>query len=222
MHFMQLIYYNLTIALQCMNVLRTYIKQFAAEFADEAEASAVLKEFEEDTEIVKLGQYIKYIPLILSGTVKVFTRQEDKDLLLYYIDNGESCIMSFNAGLNNTQSRVFAIAEKGTQLALFSVEEVKKWMKQSPGINFFFYNLYNQRYASLLDTINHLLYSRLDQRLYAYLLETARQRNSKAIHITHKQIAAELGTAREVVSRIIKKLELDGKVKQLPNSIEIL
>jgi len=85
-----------------------------------------------------------------------------------------------------------------------------------------FYNLYDQRYTSLLDTINHLLYNRLDQRLYNYLLEMSKQKNSKLLTIRHRQIAAELGTVREVISRVMKKLEFEGKVRQVPTGIEIL
>ncbi|MBK6378741.1 MAG: winged helix-turn-helix domain-containing protein [Chitinophagaceae bacterium] len=102
------------------------------------------------------------------------------------------------------------------------MEKLNEWVKSFPSLNELFFNLYDQRYASLLDTINHLLYSRLDQRLYNYLQETARQKNSKIINIRHRQMAAELGTAREVISRVMKKLEQEGKVKQLQGGIEIL
>ena len=168
------------------------------------------------------GQYVKYVPLVLEGAVKVFTRHEDKELLLYYIESGESCIMSFNAGLKSTASKVFAVADKKSLLLLLPVEKLNEWVKSFPSLNELFFNLYDQRYASLLDTINHLLYSRLDQRLYNYLQETARQKNSKIINIRHRQMAAELGTAREVISRVMKKLEQEGKVKQLQGGIEIL
>lgn len=205
-----------------MRTLQQYLQGLPIEFIDQLERFGIIKDFSEQTEILREGQYVKYVPLVLEGAVKVFTRHEDKELLLYYIESGESCIMSFNAGLKSTASKVFAVADKKSLLLLLPVEKLNEWVKSFPSLNELFFNLYDQRYASLLDTINHLLYSRLDQRLYNYLQETARQKNSKIINIRHRQMAAELGTAREVISRVMKKLEQEGKVKQLQGGIEIL
>ncbi|MBL0198852.1 MAG: Crp/Fnr family transcriptional regulator [Chitinophagaceae bacterium] len=205
-----------------MKTLQQYLRGLPPDFIDQLEKFGIIKDFSEQTEILREGQYVKYVPLVLEGAVKVFTRHEDKELLLYYIESGESCIMSFNAGLKSTASKVFAVADKKSLLLLLPVEKLNEWVKSFPSLNELFFNLYDQRYASLLDTINHLLYSRLDQRLYNYLQETARQKNSKIINIRHRQMAAELGTAREVISRVMKKLEQEGKVKQLQGGIEIL
>lgn len=205
-----------------MKPIQQYLVNYPAAFAEEAALYGVVMDFEKDTEIVKQGQYIRHIPLVLEGTVKVFTRFEDKELLLYYIENGESCIMSFNAGIRNSPSKIFAIAEEKTSLLLLPADKMSGWIKEYPSVNQLFYNLYEQRYASLLDTINHLLYNKLDQRLYNYLLEMSKKKNSVVLKITHKQIAGELGTVREVISRVMKKLETEGKLRQLPNGIELL
>lgn len=205
-----------------MKSLKEYLYYLPIEFVKELEQYGIVKNFTADTEILREGQYVKLIPLVLEGSVKVFTRHEDKELLLYYIESGESCIMSFNAGLKNSPSKVFAIAEENTVMLLLPTDKLSQWVKTFPSLNDLFYSLYDQRYASLLDTINHLLYNRLDQRLYNYLQETSKQKNSKILNIRHRQIAAELGTVREVISRVMKKLENEGKVRQLPNGIEIL
>ncbi len=205
-----------------MKTLQQYLRGLPPDFIDQLEKFGIMKDFSAQTEILREGQYVKYVPLVLEGAVKVFTRHEDKELLLYYIESGESCIMSFNAGLKSTASKVFAVADEKALLLLLPVEKLNEWVRSFPSLNELFFNLYDQRYASLLDTINHLLYSRLDQRLYNYLQETARQKNSKIINIRHRQMAAELGTAREVVSRVMKKLEQEGKVKQLLGGVEIL
>ncbi|MFZ1370060.1 MAG: Crp/Fnr family transcriptional regulator [Ferruginibacter sp.] len=205
-----------------MKTLQQYLVGLPTDFIEQLEKFGVIKEFSAQTEILREGQFVKYVPLVLEGMLKVFTRHEDKELLLYYIESGESCIMSFNAGLKNNASKVFAIADENTLLLLFPVEKLGEWVKSFPSLNELFFNLYDQRYTSLLDTINHLLYSRLDQRLYNYLQETARQKGSKVLNLRHRQIAAELGTVREVISRVMKKLEQEGKVKQLPAGIEIL
>jgi CRP/FNR family transcriptional regulator len=205
-----------------MKSLKEYLQYLPEEFVNELEQHGVIKDFIADTEILREGQYVKFVPLVLEGVVKVFTRHEDKELLLYYIESGEGCIMSFNAGFKNSPSKVFAIAEENTKLLLLPADKLSEWVKNFPSLNELFYSLYNQRYASLLDTINHLLYNRLDQRLYNYLLEMSKQKNSKLLSVRHRQIAIELGTVREVISRVMKKLEHEGKVKQLPNGIEIL
>lgn len=202
--------------------LKEYLHYLPAEFIIELEQHGIVKYFTADTEILREGQYVKLIPLVLEGVVKVFTRHEDKELLLYYIESGESCIMSFNAGIKNSPSKVFAVAEENTKILLLPSDKITQWVKDYPSLNELFYSLYDQRYASLLDTINHLLYNRLDQRLYNYLLEMSKQKDSKLLSIRHRQIAAELGTVREVISRVMKKLEHEGKVRQLPNGIEIL
>lgn len=205
-----------------MKSLKEYLHYLPAEFINEIEQYGAIKDFTADTEILREGQYVKLVPLVLEGVVKVFTRHEDKELLLYYIESGESCIMSFNAGLKNSPSKVFAVAEENTKILLLPSDKLTQWVKDFPSLNELFYSLYDQRYASLLDTINHLLYNRLDQRLYNYLLEMSKQKDSKLLTIRHRQIAAELGTVREVISRVMKKLEHEGKVRQLPNGIEIL
>jgi CRP/FNR family transcriptional regulator, anaerobic regulatory protein len=205
-----------------MKSIKEYLHYLPQEFITELEAFGVVESIAANTEILREGQYVKLIPLVLQGSIKVFTRHEEKELLLYYIENGESCIMSFTAGLKNNPSKVFAITEEDTLLILMPADKMNHWIKTFPSVNDLFYNLYDQRYASLLDTINHLLYNRLDQRLYKYLEEKSRQKGSRILDIRHKQIAAELGTVREVISRVMKKLEQEGKVKQLPNAIEIL
>jgi CRP/FNR family transcriptional regulator, anaerobic regulatory protein len=205
-----------------MKSIKEYLHYLPQEFIAGLEEFGIVKNIAANTEILREGQYVKLIPLVLQGSIKVFTRHEEKELLLYYIENGESCIMSFTAGLKNNPSKVFAITEEDTLLVLMPADKMNHWIKTFPSVNDLFYNLYDQRYASLLDTINHLLYNRLDQRLYKYLEEKSRQKGSRILDIRHKQIAAELGTVREVISRVMKKLEQEGKVKQLPNAIEIL
>ena len=182
---------------------------------------AIEKQFEKETELVREGQFIKVIPLVITGLIKVFTRFEDKELLLYYIKPNESCVLSFSAGINEEPSKIFAITEEDTHVLLIPVEKLSKWMKDFPDFNSLFYMLYNMRYADLLSTINSLLFEKLDKRVYDYFKEKVAISHKNPLKISHRQIANELGTAREVISRIMKKLETEGKVKQLATTIEI-
>lgn len=189
---------------------------------DDIIASSSILEFKKDTELVREGQFVKVIPIVISGLIKVFSRYEDKELLLYYIKPSESCVMSFSASLKNTPSQVYAVTEEATTVLLLPVQKVDGWAKNFPNFNQLFFEQYNIRYLELLKTINHLLFDKLDVRLYNYLIEKKDITQKNPIKISHRQIANELGTAREVISRLIKKLEGENKVKQLTNHIEIL
>ena len=183
---------------------------------------STVQEIPSETKVLREGQYVKMIPIVLEGLIKVFTRHEDKELLLYYIQPNESCVMSFAASLKNEPSRVFAITEENTTTLLLPVDQVNKWIKQFPDINTLFFQQYNLRYSELLDTIHHVLFNKMDQRLYDYLNEKLNLTNKNLLKISHRQIANELGTAREVISRVMKKLENEGKVKQHTQGIELL
>lgn len=188
----------------------------------EMEAHAILQEVAQGTEILREGQYVKVIPLVLDGLIKVYSRHEEKELLLYYIKSQESCIMSFAAGMKNEPSKIFAVAEEDTRVLLLPTDKVAQWVRRFPDVNQLFFQQYNIRYTDLLATIHQLLFDRMDKRILDYLVNKSMLTGRNPIKISHRQIAGELGTAREVVSRIMKKLENDGKIKQEANMIEIL
>jgi CRP/FNR family transcriptional regulator, anaerobic regulatory protein len=201
--------------------IRTTLSFLGHELLTEMLEKSLVKEIRKDTMILSEGQFVRAIPIVVEGLVKVFTRYDDKDLLLYYIEPAESCIMSFSSGLANEPSRIYAITEENSLLLLMPVERIADWIRRYPGMNELFYQQFKLRYSELLETISSILFHKLDQRLYDYLLEKFRLTRQNPMKISHKQIAAELGTAREVISRVMKKLETEGKVKQHSNSIEI-
>jgi CRP/FNR family transcriptional regulator len=180
-----------------------------------------IRSFPANTVLMREGQYIKVIPILLNGLVKVSTQVEDKELLLYYIKPEQSCIMSFSSCLKNEKSKTFAITEEETRILLMPAEKIAGWVTEFPAINKLFYQQYDLRYSELIDTINHLLHHKLETRLINYLTEKVNVTGKNPIRISHKEIASELGTAREVVSRLVKKYEKQGKLKQHHDSIEI-
>ena len=205
-----------------MESVRAFLPFINQDLIREIEAKSAIKEIPKDTEILRTGQYVKVVPIVLEGLVKVFSRFKDKELLLYYIQPKESCIMSFAAGLRNNPSNVFAKAEEDSKILLLPVDHINHWIQEYPDINTLFYQQYNLRYTELLETINHVVFDKMDKRLHDYLLEKKDKTNQNPIKISHRQIASELGTAREVISRVVKKLEMEGKVIQHTNSIEII
>lgn len=181
-----------------------------------------VKEFEEQTTLLKEGDYVKVVPVVLNGLVKAFTRTEERDLLLYYLRPGESCIMSFTACLRAEKSRIWAMTEEPTTLLLLPAEKIPGWVTTFPEINRLFYKQFDLRYSELISTINQLLYSKLDRRLLDYLKGKAGITGRNQVRISHREIASDLGTAREVVSRLLKKLEQEGRVSITGDGIRVL
>jgi len=205
-----------------MNKITEKLAHLNPKFVNEIAQHASTLQVPQDTEILREGQYVKVIPVVLEGLIKVFTRYEDKELLLYYIQPKESCIMSFSANRNNEPSKIFAIAEEDSEILLLPGQKLQEWQQQYTDVHQLFFQQYNLRYAELLSTIQHLLFDKMDKRIYDYLKEKVRLTQKNPIKITHRKIADELGTAREVISRMMKKLENEGKVSQNQEGIKVL
>ncbi len=189
---------------------------------DELIKESTLKEFSKGTEILREEQYVKVLPIVLNGLVKVYSRFEDKELLLYYIEPAQSCIMTFYAALKNTPSKVFATTEKDSKILLIPVLHLPNWLIEYPDFNELFYTQFNLRYYELLDTIGHLLLNKMDKRLYDHLKKKSNLTKNNSVKMSHSQIANELGTVREVITRVLKKLETDGKVIRNAGEIKII
>lgn len=204
-----------------MDSLHTKLPSLPLSLREEILEKGIRKEIPAGTELLREGQYVKVIPLVLSGLVKVFSSYEEKELLLYYIEPAESCVMSFSAGLWNLPSKVHAITEDQSDIMLLPVQHVNDWVRKYPTFNQLFFGQFNKRYEDLLFTIHQVLFQRMDERLLSYLREKALRLDTNVLDLRHHQIARELGTAREVVSRILKKLEQEQLVVQHPHGIEI-
>lgn len=205
-----------------MEHIEQILSIFNPELREKVLKEGQIQEIPKSVEILREEQYIKVLPIVLEGVVKVYSRFDDKELLLYYIEPGQSCVMTFYAALKNAPSKVFATTEEDSRLLLIPVQHLPKWLKEFPDFNELFYNQFNQRYSELLDTIGHLLLDKMDKRIYDHLKKKVSVTNTSTIKMSHSQIANELGTAREVVSRILKKLELDGKIEQNAGELKII
>lgn len=195
---------------------------FSLELKEELVKHSEIKDVPQNTELMREGQYIKIIPIVLEGLVKVFTKHEDKELLLYYIRPQETCIVSFNSVLTNTSSKAFAQSEKDSKILLMPLEKVFHWMKEFPELNHLFFRQYNIRYSELIQMVTKVLFDKMDKRLYEYLSTKVKIWEKDILKISHQQIANDLGTAREVVSRVLKKLEYESKLVQNEDGIKIL
>lgn len=168
------------------------------------------------------GQYVKYLPLVLNGAIKVSIRQEEKELLLYYIKPYESCVMSLASCLQNEASRVNALVYESGNVLLLPSDKVREWSQQHPKLNILFLQQYDRRYSDLIDALHHVSFDKLEKRILDYLVQKSTLDGSRQLKISHREMAMDLGTAREVVTRILKKLEAGGWVRQGENYLEIL
>jgi len=181
---------------------------FHTQLNKEAFASGQIKIFPAGTVILNLHAYIKSIPIVLSGNIKVIrTDEEDKEILLYYIKPGESCIMSFLAGIHNDTSKVKAIVEEDAEVLLIPVGKASEWIRQFPEWSDFIFNLYQKRFEELLDVVNAIAFQKLDERILHLLTQKSALIQSKNIAVTHQQLADDLGITRESASRVLKQME---------------
>jgi CRP/FNR family transcriptional regulator len=202
--------------------LKKLIPQVDAELLQFIAKEAVEMDIPADTTLLKTGNYVQSVPLVVSGLIRVSRNEEDKELLLYYIHPGEMCIMSFSACCSNSTSLIEAITLEQTKILLIPSLKLREWITKYTSFNFFIYEMFNKRYLDLIDTINQLIFNHLDERLLNYLNEKSLLSNNKALSITHQQIATDMGTAREVISRLLKKLERENKILTGRNQITIL
>ena len=180
-----------------------------------------LSSFPTDVVLIREGQYLKHLPVILDGIVKVYSQHDDKEMLLYYIKPQQSCIISFAAATHNKPSMISAVTETESKILLLPTTKISKWTSSFPRFNQLFFDLYHQRYLDLLETINQLVFNTLDHRIYVYLKELSRNTSAEFLDIRHHKIAKDLGTAREVVSRVLKKLERENKIMQVAKGIKV-
>lgn len=196
---------------------------FDDELLNEIDSCAVLREVREGDKLMEIGDYIKSMPLLISGVIKVLREDDNGDeLLLYFLEHGDTCAMTLNCCMTQTQSEIRAIAETDTILVMIPIQKMEEWMAKYPRWRNFVLESYNNRLNELLETLDSIAFLNMDQRLLKYLREKARVTNSSVINNTHQDIAYELHTSRVVVSRLLKKLENMGKIKLNRNQIQIL
>jgi len=206
--------------------LDTYFPKLATMPALKEELVSISKVFEFDagTVILKQGSYIKVIPLLISGLAKVFKEEpiNGNEVLLYYIKPGESCVMSMTTLIRNETSQVKAVIEQDSIVVVIPADKALMLAKKYPQWNEFIYDLFNLKFDELLNVIEILTFSNKDTRLLEYLKKEARLKNSITLHTTHQHIAYDLGSSREVISRLLKKLEHDGLVELSQGAITLL
>lgn len=192
--------------------LITKLKQYSTE-----------KMYREGEVILDENSSIRAIPIVTKGTLKVMRTEEDgREILLYYIKAGESCIMSFLGGMHDEKSKVKAEVEEDAEILFLPMEKVSLFIKEYPEWLDYIFRLYHKRFEELLEIINAIAFKKMDERLLNLLHKKEELSGSKILSITHEQLANELGTARVVVSRLLKQLEENGNLQLGRNKITLM
>jgi CRP/FNR family transcriptional regulator len=173
--------------------------------------------------IIEIGDYVKMMPLLMEGAIKVMREDKDGDeLLLYFLERGDTCAMTLSCCLGQTKSEIRAVAERDTKLIMIPIEKMEEWTSKYKSWRDFVFESYHARLNEMLETIDTIAFMNMDQRLMKYLQDKAKINQNEVIAATHQQIAYDLHTSRVVISRLLKKLEIDGRIKLQRNSIEVL
>ncbi len=200
-----------------------YGAQFELALLEEINQVATLIDVPEGQDLMRPGQYIKSMPLLLSGSIKILRPDADgNELLLYHLERGDTCAMTMTCCLGDTKSEIHAVSETNSKLLMIPIGKMEEWSSKYKTWRNFVFSSYHTRMMELLESMDNIAFNNMDERLENYLNDKIKILNSKHIYTTHKDIAADLHTSRVVISRLLKKMENKNKIKLHRSFIEIL
>lgn len=195
---------------------------YERETAEVVLRTAKLKKLRADDWMVDIGDPIVYMPLLLKGQLRILREDEEgHELLLYYIRPGETCAMSLTCCSGNAVSNVRAVAEEDTELLLLPIQIIDEWTTKYPSFKSFILKTYQRRFEELLNTIDGIAFHNLDDRL-SQLLKQKSEKEGSVLKTTHQELANQLNSSREVISRLLKQMERKGKIQMGRNKITLL
>ncbi len=190
---------------------------------DEIQESGKVMNFSAGENLIEIGSYIKQMPLLVKGTLKISREDMDgNELLLYYLNSGETCAMSLTCCMGDVKSNVRATAIEDAEIIMLPTQKMNEWMNKYDCWKNFIFRAYQIRFEEMLGTIDSIAFMKMDERLERYLMERSKELNHKILNLTHQEIASDLNTSREVVSRLLKQLEKLGRIKLHRYKVEII
>jgi CRP/FNR family transcriptional regulator len=182
-----------------------------------------MMQFPQGQIVMEIGSYYRMLPLIVSGALKILREDHDgNELLIYTLQPGDTCAMTLTCCMGDQPSKVRAVAEEDTELISLPVEMMDIWMRQYQSWRMFVIHTYSSRFDEMLNTIDSIAFLKMDERLEQYLHQRMKHHGSTSLGITHQEVAADLHSSREVISRLLKQLEKTGRIKLGRNHIEWL
>lgn len=196
---------------------------FEPELLDEIEKKAVYSSIRAGEKLISIGQIVRQVPIVLSGSLKISRVEEDgRELLLYYLNPNEGCAMTFTCCMQQFPSEVEVVAEEDSELLLLPISIMDQWLVKYPTWKSFVMRTIRMRFQELMKTVDQIAFQQLDERLVHYLKEKSKITGSPLLNLSHEQIATELATSRVVVSRLLKKLENQKKLLLYRNQIRLM
>jgi len=196
---------------------------FEEALINEIDTLGQYKKFKADDYLIEIGDHIKTIPLLIKGAIKIMREDEQGDeLLLYFLERGDTCAMTLTCCIGHSKSRIRAVAETDGELVMIPIEKMEDWLTKYKTWRNFVFDSYNLRLMEMLEAIDNLAFMNLEERLFKYLTDKAKVLGDTSIANTHQEIANEMHTSRVVISRLLKKLEIEKKIELHRNRIEIL
>ena len=192
------------------------------EFQKELLEFGKLASFKKGDIIVRDGQYVKFLPIVISGTIRVFQQKEEREILLYYVKAEETCTMSLAAAYFNNKSLSHGVVTEPAEVLIFPVNRITQWQLKYSSWNKYVMHMFRKRYDELINTFEGIVFEYIDVRVFEYLKNRIRNDGNKCVYLSHQQLADELGTTRVVISRILKQFEKDKKIKLFRGHIEML
>lgn len=190
---------------------------------DEIAEVGTYQKVKENDLLLDIGDQFHQIPLMLTGAIKI-SRETNagEEIVLYFLERGDTCTITFGSGLQSSKSKVRGVAEKDSEIIFIPVEKLEEWMVKYPSWRSFVIDSYNIRLNEMLEAIDTLAFMKMDQRLFKYLIDKVQIMRSTTLNTTHQEIAVDLNTSRVVISRLLKQLENEGKIKLYRNKIEVI
>ena len=195
---------------------------FEEALLEEITRVGTLRDVPADFELMDIGEPIKGVPLMLSGAIKISREDVNGDeLLLYYLEEGDSCTMTMAWEMGQQKSQIRAVTELPSQLIVVPLTAVEDWSTRFPSWRKFIFQSYHKRMEELLATVDSIAFDQLEKRLWEYLLEKKRVVKANTLSITHQTIAQEMHSSRVVISRLLKRLEVENKIRLHRNAVEL-
>ncbi|MGF1555379.1 Crp/Fnr family transcriptional regulator [Paucihalobacter sp.] len=182
-----------------------------------------LKHIKAGEKLIEIGDYIRSMPLLVSGAIKILREDDNGDeLILYFLERGDTCAMTLSCCMGQSKSEIRAVAETDTEIIMIPVQKMDEWMRTYRSWQSFILQSYHNRMSELLEAVDTIAFLKMDERLLKYLKDKAMVNHNDEIQVTHQQIAHDLHTSRVVISRLLKSLERSGTIKLNRNNIKVL
>lgn len=204
-------------------ILALHYPNFSVDLINDIILKASFKEIEKGAILVRTGQYLNSSLLLVKGKIKIY-REDDEgnEFFMYYLLPGQACALSMICVAKQKTSKIMAKVEEDALVVFIPIVQMENFMANHKSWYAFVVETYSSRFEEILEVIDQVAFRSLDERLEFYLKRNATINNSKLVSISHQDIANDLSSSREVISRLLKKMEQRGLVKLFRNEIELL